>query len=460
MTSTPRRTTRKTAAKRPARSRSKAPAAGAASPAGAVAVAAPAPQPAAPAAGPATGPAAGTAGTEDVPRLLNRWQLVAVLACLLFAVVTASLQVMSWHANRAAADNTEQLVRVQNIQSTLFRADALATTAFLTGGLEPPEQRAAYDDAIDSISRQIADAADAQPADRAALADLNSAVTGYNATIAQARANNRQGFPVGAEYLRTASTGLRDTTVSGSAIPVAKALVAANADRAESELGAQHPFLILLPGLVTLLLLWWVNRQLARRFRRHVNLGVAAAALTVAVLTVVAFAVAAVQAVHNGDLRDGSYATSYRESTARTAGNDAKANESLRLISRGSGQVYEDRWGVASQTVQDNASDETAALWDDYVAVHGRVVELDDGGKYDQAVRLATTTGSNGSTAAMDRFDARSQEIVQASGDATTQALRGGNTGILVLSVVTLLLGIAAAGLAVWGIGQRRREYA
>ena len=57
-------------------------------------------------------------------------------------VITAGLQVLAWQANRAAADNTEQLVRVQNIQSTLFRADALATNAFLIGGLEPPAQRA------------------------------------------------------------------------------------------------------------------------------------------------------------------------------------------------------------------------------------------------------------------------------------------------------------------------------
>lgn len=397
---------------------------------------------------------------EDVPRLLNRWQVVAVLACLVFAAVTASLQAMSWQANRAAADNTEQLVRVQNIQSTLFRADALATTAFLTGGLEPPEQRAAYDDAIDTITRQIADAARAQPADRAALADLNAAVTTYNATIAQARANNRQGFPVGAEYLRTASTGLRDTSVEGSAIPVAQALVAANADRAESELGAQHPWLVLLPGLVALGLLWWVNAQLARRFRRRVNVGIAGAFVAVAVLTLVAFVVAASQAGSNGDLREGSYAASYRESTARTAGNDAKANESLRLISRGSGQVYEDRWVVASQVVEDNASDETAALWSDYADVHQEVVDLDQGGRYDEAVRLATTTDPSGSTAAMDAFDARSQEIIRDSGAATTQALRGGNTAILVLAVVTLLVGIGAAGLAVWGIGQRRREYA
>ena len=61
--------------------------------------------------------------------------------------------------------------------------------------------------------------------------------------------------------------------------------------------------------------------------------------------------------------------------------------------------------------------------------------------------------------AELDAFDTRSQEIVSSSGAATTDALRSGNTGILVLAIVTLLLGIAAAGLAVWGIGLRRREY-
>ncbi len=405
-------------------------------------------------------PQAKPAHSEDVPKLLNRWQLFAVLACLVFATLTAGLQVLSWNANRAAADNTEQLVRVQNIQSTLFRADALATTAFLTGGLEPPEQRAAYDEAIETVTRQITEAAEAQPADRAALADLSAAVTDYNATIAQARANNRQGFPVGAEYLRTASTGLRDTAVEGSAIPIAQALVAANAERAEDELGAQHPFLILLPGLAALGVLWWVNRKLAARFHRRFNVGIAAAFITVAALTIVASVVASVQANNNSDLRTGSYDTSFRESTARTAGNDAKANESLRLISRGSGQVYEDRWAVASDTVQENASAETTGLWADYVAVHEEIVDLDTDGQYDEAVALSTTTDAGGSTAALDAFDARSQEIVAESGAQTTDALRDGNTGILVLGIVTLLLSLSAAYLAVWGIGQRRKEYA
>ena len=62
-------------------------------------------------------PAKAEKHTEDVPGLLSRWQLFAVLACVLFAVLTAGIQALSWNANRQAANNTEQLVRVQNIQS-------------------------------------------------------------------------------------------------------------------------------------------------------------------------------------------------------------------------------------------------------------------------------------------------------------------------------------------------------
>ena len=89
----------------------------------------------------------------DTPRLLNRLQVLAVTACVLFGVVAALLQVLAWQANGRAADNTEQVVRVQEIKSLLLRADALATNSFLVGGLEPAEARAEYDDAIDDVLR-------------------------------------------------------------------------------------------------------------------------------------------------------------------------------------------------------------------------------------------------------------------------------------------------------------------
>lgn len=403
-----------------------------------------------------------TAGTPavdptklDVPGLLNRWQVIAVAACVLFAVLTSALQVLGWQSNRAAADNTEQLVRVQNIQSTLFRADALATTSFLVGGLERPEQHRAYDEAIDQVTRQIATAAQAQPADSEVLAALNSAVNRFTTTNTQARDNNRQGFPVGAEYLRGASTQLRV-----EAQPLIAALRDANSARAESELGGQHPLLMLLPGLGTLAMLWWVNMQLARVFRRRFNVGIAAAFVVVAVLTLVSFGMSSGQHGANDQLRDGSYRVAVQEATARTAANDAKSNESRRLGAQGSGGVFEEGWQAAATTVTENASPASLELWQTYSARHDVVLGLEQRGKYDEAVAMATTEVAAGPTAALDAFDQASQQAVTQAASDTTDELRSGNSVFLVLAVLTLLLGLGAAGLATWGIAQRRREYA
>jgi hypothetical protein len=391
--------------------------------------------------------------TTDVPTLLNRLQLAAIAACVLFGIFTAGLQLLAWQANRAAAHNTEQLVRVQNIQSTLYRADALATNAFLIGGLEPPAQRQEYDDAIDQVSRSITDAAEAQSADRAVLADLNTVVNRYSTSVELARANNRQGFPVGAEYLLTAGGQLR-----AEAGPIITALVDANAQRSEDEMGAHRPLLMLLPGLLALAVLFWVNQLLAARFRRRFNVGLVAAAAAVAILTLVAVVVSQGQHSANQDLRDGPYKDAVDAASARAAGNDAKANESLRLIKRGSGQVYEDAWAAADRKVRNTTS--ANAAWARYEAVHRKIVRLDTNGRWDDAVALATTTDDQGSTAAFETFDAQSREAVASSGLTTTDELRTGNTGILVLAALTLLVGLAAAGAAAWGVGQRRKEYA
>ncbi|PUA79925.1 hypothetical protein [Nocardioides currus] len=424
--------------------------------------AASAPAPAAPATAPVgpasvTSPAVATRAraTQDVPSLLNRWQAIAVAACVLFAVLTAALQLLGWQANRAAADNTEQLVRVQNIQSTLFRADALATTSFLVGGLERPEQRQDYEDAIDQVTRQIAEAARAQPADSEVLAALNSAVNRFTTTNTQARDNNRQGFPVGAEYLRGASSQLRD-----EAQPLIAALTTANSQRAEDELGGQHPLLMILPGLVALTLLWWVNTQLAAVFRRRFNIGIAAAFAVVAALTLIGTGVSSNQNNANDDLRDGSYRVAVNEATARTAANDAKSNESRRLGAQGSGAVFEEGWVAAANRVEDNASRETLPLWQAYSDLHFRVVDLEESGKYDDAVELATTVDESGPTAALDTFDEASQSLVATMAAQTTDSLRSGNGLLLVLAVLSLLLGLGAAGLSTWGIAQRRKEYA
>ncbi len=400
-------------------------------------------------------PAVAPQGFEDVPSLLNRWQVAAVAVCLIFGVVSALLQFLGWQANGRAADNTEQVVRVQELQSSLLRADALATNAFLVGGLEPADQRAEYDQALQDMLRGITDAAEAQSADREALAALNNAVATYASAIAQARDNNRQGYPIGAEYLLEAGSALR-----AEAVPIIQGLVTANSQRAEDEMSGQHPIWIFWIGFAALVVLWWLNRQIARRFHRRLNVGIAAAALAVAVTTLAATSLAQDQSGDNDELLDGSYQQAADAAAVRTLANDAKANESLRLIKRGSGQAFEDAWIAAATQVEQLATQGTLRAWERYAALHDEIVELDSSGRWRDAVGKATTRDEAGASAALDSVDRLAQANVDRAAAVTTDTLRSGRGFALGLALATLLLGLIAAATCAWGVNQRRKEYA
>ncbi len=391
----------------------------------------------------------------DTPRLLNRWQLVGMSVAIVFGVLSALLQFVGYQADGRAAADTAQLGRVQKIQSTLLSADALATNAFLVGGLEDPEQRAKYDVAIASVLEEIAEASRAQEADLKVLKALNVAVTTYATSVAQARANNRLGYPIGAEYLSSASNELRAT-----AIPILDALVAANTDRAEDSMTGQHPFWLLLVGLLALAALFVLNRQLAQAFRRRLNKGLVVAGVIVLGVTVVTVLAAFVRDSSNDSLREGEFAAAVSLANTRTAANDAKAIESLRLIKRGSGADAEKKWQAAKEKVdQGLARADADADWEAYVERHQALVALDDGGNWERAKNLATTADPEGTTVPFQDFDRATAAEAEKQSEIAVDDLDSGRWLARAFSGLTVLLGVVAAVAVARGIGERRREF-
>ncbi len=410
---------------------------------------------------PATTPTATTSATTaattyvDTPSLLNRWQLIGVSLTVLFGVLSAVIQIWSWQSDGHAAGDTEQLVRVQEIQSSLLRADALATNTFLVGGQGSNDQKVEYDAAISSALAATVSAARAQPADREALGVVNAEINDYSILVAQARANNRQNLPVGAAYQSLASQQLRD-----GALPALDSLVEANTERAVSAMGGQHPFWLLLVSIPVLLGLWWINRNLARTFRRRINVGVAIAGALVFGVSLVTVVGALGQHNANDRLREGEFASAVASATARTAANDAKANESLRLIKRGSGAAHEEGWGVAAETVVSNVPDRLALLWSTYAERHASLVELDDGNDWNGAVTIATTSDEAvGTTPVLNELDAALADRVAEASAAASDELRRGRMLSLSIALLTALLGAAAAFAVSRGIAVRRKEF-
>lgn len=410
--------------------------------------------------GAVTGGLAGArATTKSTPGWLAQWRLVIAAVCIVASAATALMLFSTWQDTRAASADTAQLVRVQTIKVNLLRADALATNAFLVGGLEPAQQRAAYDTALVDVERTLTDAAQAQPADGAALAALNEAVLTYTSAMELARANNRQGFPVGAAYLNQASKGLRST-----ALPLVDNLVTANEQRSRDAMSPLPWFLVVLPGLLALLALGWLNQQLAARFRRRFNVGIVAAGAATLLMVALAGVAAGNQGSEDSRLLEGSYATVVDGVIARSAANDAKANESLRLISRGSGAAYEKQWEAASTTVLDKTSGDAlgsvAGPWRTYAEEHAKIVALDNDGNWDQAVAAATSSASGSSTADFTAFDTSLREVVDTAGNRTTADLDSGRFLFLGVLFLALAAGLAAAASAWRGLTTRIEEYA
>jgi hypothetical protein len=389
--------------------------------------------------------------------------IVSVAAALLFGLAAGQAFRSADGALERAAANADQLVRIQAIQTNVVQADADATNAFLVGGLEPAAQRAHYTEAIATASGLIAQAAQHQPADGAALSALNQSLVTYTSQVEQARANNRQALPIGSQYLRSASADLR-----ADALPLLKNLGEANNGRVAEEFdrAARAALWLVLPGLLTLAVLVLSLVWLARRTRRYVNLPLAAAALVVLV-TLVAGTVGLLAVRTTVDAtREGVYAATLSTAQARVAGFDAKSNESLTLIARGSGASFEKAWQASSDAVKAEISGLEATApgltplpWNGYATAHENIRKLDNDGDWEGAVALATGQDADSGNATFAVFDTSSGDQLSALSGQTAQQLDDTGGWLPFAGVLGLLAGVIAALSAWWGVSLRLEEY-
>jgi len=399
------------------------------------------------------------------PGRLRALALLGVVVSLVFGLSAFSIFGSTDSALGRGKANTAQLVRIQAIHTNLARADADATNAFLVGGLEPADQRADYTRSMAQASQLIADAARAQAADGPALGALNSSVLTYASLVEQARATNRQALPVGAQYLRLASSGLR-----ADALPILDALVRANQARVGVELdnAAGGSTALIAAGVLAVLALVGGMVWLSWRTHRYVNPPLAAATGAILVTLVIgAFALSGVGS-RVSQVRDGSYAATLASATARIAAFDAKSNESLTLIARGSGSAFEKAWEGSSKVVTDQSAaaarlssdaKRIGELWTAYASTHAQIRKADDGGRWEAAVAQATGSGATSANATFDAFDSSSGAVLTSSTRSASDSLDGPRTWLQLAAWLGLLVGLAAAVSAWWGVSLRLEEY-
>ena len=167
-----------------------------------------------------------------------------------------------------------QLLALQDIRVRIVHADAIASSSYLRSGLEDPAQRTAYLDEIGKAGDGlVAVSASASDADLAQLSEASRLLGSYVGLVEQARANNRQGFPVGATYQRQANAIVSNNDPDTSDIVSSlQAVEASQRDQINRSLASAHRagVWMQLTGWVLLIALVLTSWWMARRFRRIV----------------------------------------------------------------------------------------------------------------------------------------------------------------------------------------------
>ena len=203
---------------------------------------------------------------------------------------------------------------------------------------------------------------------------------------------------------------------------------------------------------------------LARRFKRTINVGMLASAAVLLVIAVASLMTAIQVGSTLNAITNGSFAAVNTAADARIDANNAKSNESLTLIARGSGQAFEEAWKSSGDSVSGNLPrltdrPELVNQWQAYANVHSEIRALDDGGRWDRAVARATGSDPESSNTVFGTFDNNLAGYLDEVSQETSDSLAGLQPIMVVLAILTLLSGLAVALLGRWGIAARLKEY-
>lgn len=407
---------------------------------------------------------------DSTPGQLQLLRAVLVILALLLAgaaTLTLTLAATGTHATTRSAEPL--LVNAETIYSSLADADTTAAQAFLSGGLEPASQTTRYTADINRVGSELAQAASRTGQSGPAAQSVRTLATQlpvYTGLIQSARANNRQGLPVGASYLGQASGLLRSTMLPAAdqLLTVEQRQLAADYQSARAD-----SWILGTAAAAALLLIALAGTQLflTRRTRRLLNPGLLAATVT---LLLLAGACAGILLAQHHRLttahRDGSDPVTVA-AHARITALIQHGDDSLTLVSRGTSAAFTKDFTDAQTTLLGDsthpgllpAGSPARALEESYLAAHSKVSALDDGGDYNAAVALDTSMSPGGAGAAFASLDNALAGNVTAAQARFSSAASHADFGLTLLIGIAPLLALIICVLSILGIRARLEEY-
>ncbi|WP_329188053.1 hypothetical protein [Streptomyces sp. NBC_01428] len=425
------------------------------------------------------------AATTEPGRLRIIGALLALLVVAFGAVTALQMTQRSDAADNVLNSSQPLSASAADIYRSLADANTAAASGFLAGGQETQESRDQYDRDIRTASEKLVTAAnssDPGSASAATIADLNRLLPEYTGLVERARANNRQGFPLGGAYLRYANEKMQEQMLPKAQQLYTRENQRLNADYAEAK---PYPWAAIALGLVALGALVWAQRRNYRRTNRVMNQGLAAAtAASVVVLLWLAVGHTLARAGLDESYEHGVRSLNVLHD-AQIASLKARGNENLTLVSRGAEtktlpdettvDLYDSEFdtemkqltkglAVAASLADDAAGEQpvrtATSNMKEWKVRHKEARALDKQGKYQDALDKVIGSADKKPTGAC--FNGVDKSLTRALTHEQTEFKQAASDGLGAMSglpVGAAVLAVLAAAGAVFGVGRRLSEY-
>ena len=413
--------------------------------------------------------------------------LLALLILLSLAWGALAALTADQHASAAAsvvAVSEPLSLDAEQVYTSLSDADATEANAFLAGGLEPAAARQRFQADINEAAIKIeaasalvgASAARTQlpghlakqtsAADTAIgddLAILSGQLPVYTDEVGTARADNRLGLPLGAAYLREASTLLRETLLPAASDIFTRESAQLTSASAQAT-GLPLLVIAVLAGLGIGFVFYRSSRWLSRHTHRMVNYGLLLAGLAGLVSLVWlagSFVIGRSDLLH-AQQQGSAPAQAYAR--AEVAALQAHADESLTLIDNKGDDSYQkdyvtqqNRLGPGPGTLlAATGSSQAAAQAQAWYQAHKALRVKDNTGDHSAAVQSALDGEAASSFRQLSQTLSEGIETHQAVFASSARSGRDAFTGLAIGMIVASL--VMVAGCA-WGLSRRLAEY-
>ncbi|WP_433730472.1 hypothetical protein ACQP0C_03495 [Nocardia sp. CA-129566] len=403
--------------------------------------------------------------------------LLLIGLCLGAGMMTAATVSDRQQALDTLLDETEPDANSSHhLYTSLSIADAAASTAFISGGLEPQAVRDRYSQALGEASAELVtqtghaagQATGNDDPDTRLRAGIATGLPVYSGLIETARANNRNGYPVGAAYLSEASNQMQTVL-----LPMAAQLQSHRSDAvsAAQRHHVQPPWPAIAMVILALGTLVWAQFDLSKRWHRVLNPGLLLASAAMLILLAWTLTAGSVSAAEMIGGRDNGAVPASRLTESRILTQQARSAETLKLVRRDASGDY-DRTYEASVTRLNEllggypddapAAGEIAnarAALGRWRAAHQRMTDALAHGDFTGAATVATGPGSADAAAQVDALDRALGQGLDETRDTLRDNISGAALALDFLAPGAMVLGILAAAYVGLGIWPRLREY-